>query len=284
MADMKTILVTGANGNLGHAVARTLLDKGLEVKAGTTRPETAKVPDGAQVAKVVYEQPETVGTALEGVDGLFLVAPPLDPEAPAKLKPVIDQAVAAGVSHIVFNSALGVDQNEDAPLRMIERHLMAAGVNYTILRPNFFMENFSSGFLAPMIAQGGIYLAAGDGKTSFISTEDIASVAAVAFKEKHFGTAYNLTGPSALDHAQVAGIISEVSGRPVRYHPLTEAEMLQGARDQGMPESAAQYMALLFQLVRQGWTAAITEDVQKVTGRAPIAFSTFAQKHAAVWK
>ena len=284
MADMKTILVTGATGNVGHAVTRALLGRGLGVKAGTTRPETAKVPDGAQVVKVVYEQPDTVATALKGVDGLFLVAPPLDPAAPAILIPVIDQARAAGVNHIVFNSALGVDQNETAPLRVIERYLMTAGVNYTILRPNFFMENFSSGFLASMIAQNGIYLAAGEGKTSFVCTDDIAATAATAFEKKQFGAAYNLTGPSALDHAQVAGIISEVTGRSIRYHSLAEEEMLQGARDQGLPESAVQYMAVLYQVVRQGWMAVITEDVQKVTGRPPLAFSAFAQKHASAWR
>jgi uncharacterized protein YbjT (DUF2867 family) len=92
--------------------------------------------------------------------------------------------MTAGVDHIVFISALGVDQNEEAPLRIIERHLMNSGVNHTIIRPNFFMENFSTGFIAPMIAQGGVFLAAGDGKTSFISTRDIAEAAAVAFEEK----------------------------------------------------------------------------------------------------
>ena len=284
MANAKTILVTGATGNLGGAVVRALLDRGLKVKAGTTRPETVTVPGGAQIVKTVYEQPETLASALKGADGLFLVAPPLDGEAPAKLMPVIDQAKSAGVAHIVFNSALGVDQNEAAPLRVIERHLMDSGIGYTILRPNFFMENFSTGFVAPMIAQGGIYLAAANERTSFISTEDIAAVAAAAFKKEHFGAAYNLTGSAALDHTQVAGILSEVTGKPIQYHALSEEAMMQGARDQGMPEGAVQYLAVLYQAVRNGWMAAVTDDVTRVTGRAPITFGAFAQKHAAAWK
>jgi uncharacterized protein YbjT (DUF2867 family) len=284
MASSTTILVTGATGNLGGAVARTLLSKGLSVKAGTTHPESADIPVGAAIVKFDYEQPSSVEAALKGIDGLFLVAPPLDMEAPGKLKPVIDQAGKAGVKHIVFTSALGVDQNEAAPLRAVETHLMQSGLNYTILRPNFFMENFTAGFLAPMIAGGGIYLAAGEGRTSFISVEDIAAVAATVFEKALYGTAYNLTGPAALDHGQVAKIISEVAGKTIQYHALTEADMLQGARDQGLPESAVGYMAMLYQVVREGWAAGTTEDVQKVLGRPPISFGEFAQMNAAAWK
>ena len=284
MSDRKSILVTGANGNLGGAVVRALANSDLTVVAAGTHPENMQMPPGIEVRKLDYVQPETVTAALKGVDGLFLVAPPLDPEAPAKLNPVIDRAKAAGVRHIMLNSALGVDQNEAAPLRVIEKHLMGSGLEYTILRPNFFMENFSSGFLAPMIAQGGIYLAAGDAGTSFISIEDIAAVAAAAFEKELFGAAYNLTGPAALDHTQVSKMISEVCGRQIQYHALTEEAMLQGARGRGMPEGAVQYMGILYGAVRSGWLAAVTGDMEKVSGRPPMTFGDFAQKHAAAWK
>jgi uncharacterized protein YbjT (DUF2867 family) len=284
MNEGKKILAAGANGNLGGAVVRALANTSMTVIAAGTHPEKMQMSQGMEIRKIDYVRPETVAAALKGVDGLFLVAPPLDPEAPAKLNPVIDQAKAAGVRHIVFNSALGVDQNDAAPLRVIEKHLMASGLAYTILRPNFFMENFSSGFLAPMIAQGGIFLAAGDAGTSFISIEDIAAVAAAAFEKEHFGAEFNLTGPAALDHAQVAKIISEACGRQIRYQALTEEAMLQGARDQGMPEGAVQYMGVLYGAVRSGWLAAVTEDVEKVIGRAPVSFGDFAQARAAAWR
>jgi uncharacterized protein YbjT (DUF2867 family) len=284
MSNLKSILVTGAMGNLGRAVVKALADTNMSVKAGTTRPEKGSVPQGVQIVKINYGQPETVAAALEGVDGLFLVAPPLDSEAPARLKPVIARAKSAGVNHIVFNSALGVDQNEAAPLRVVEKQIMHSGVNYTLLRPNFFMENFSSGFLAPMIAQGGIYLAADDARTSFISVEDIAAVAAAAFEKELFGAEYNLTGPAALNHTQVAAIISEVAGKTIHYQALTEEQMLQGARDQGMPESAVQYLGMLYQAVRNGWMAGVTADVEKILGRGATPFSAFAQKNAKLWK
>jgi len=284
MAELKRILVTGARGNVGGSVVKAMATSDVSVIAGGTTLENMPMPPGIEKVRINYEQPDTVKTALQDVDGLFLVAPPLDWEAPAKVKPVIDQAKAVGVRHIIFNSALGVDQNEAAPLRMIEKEVMASGLGYTILRPNFFMENFTSGFVAPMIAQGGIFLAAGDASTSFISTEDIAAVAATAFEKQDFGVEYNLTGPAALDHAQVARIISEVCGKKIQYQALSEAAMLQGARDQGVPEGAVQYMAVLYNAVRSGWMAAVTGDVQKVLGRPAVSFGSFAQKNAAAWK
>jgi uncharacterized protein YbjT (DUF2867 family) len=208
----------------------------------------------------------------------------LDPEAAAKLNPVVDRAKAAGVRHIVLNSALGVDQSDEAPLRVVEKHLMASGLAYTILRPNFFMENFTTGFLAPMIAQGGIFLAAGDAGTSFISVEDIAAVAAAAFEKELFGAEFNLTGPAALDHHQVAKIISESSERRIQYQALSEEAMLQGARDQGLPEGALQYMGILYNAVRSGWMAATSADVERVIGRPPVSFGNFAQAQTDAWK
>lgn len=166
-----------------------------------------------------------------------------------------------------------MDTSKQALLRIIERHVMDSGIGYTILRPNFFMENFSTGFIAPMIAKGEISLAAGDGKTSFISVKDIAEAAAAAFLHKSHGTEYNLTGPEALDYAQTARIISDVSGRIIKYHAIPEEAMLQTAREKAMPEGAVRYMAMLYAAVRNGWMAVVTSGMHEATGRDPVSFS-----------
>ncbi|MBI5386180.1 MAG: SDR family oxidoreductase [Verrucomicrobia bacterium] len=280
---MKRILVTGATGNLGRAVATALKTRGINVRAAAR--DLGKLAPGAGIEPVLfdYTNQATHAAALQDVDGLVLVAPPLDPEAPVKLHPVIDLAKARGVRHIVMISALGVDAVEQAPLRIIERHLMASSVPSTILRPNFFMENFSTGFLAPMIKQGGIFLAAADGKTSFISVVDIAEVAAVAFVKGLAFKEFNLTGPDALDHATVATVISEVSGKAVTYQAIPEEAMFSGLRGTGMPENAVQYVGVLSRAVRAGYMATVTQDVENVTGRKPIAFEAFVRQNAAAW-
>jgi uncharacterized protein YbjT (DUF2867 family) len=142
---METILVTGARGKLGRAVAQALLKKDFNVRAATREPKRIAGSDRLRSVLLDYEEPGLFGAALEEISSVFLIAPPLDYEAPRKLMPFIDRAVEAKVRHIVFTSVLGADMDEKIPFRMIERHLMKSGVDYTILRPNFFMENFSGG-------------------------------------------------------------------------------------------------------------------------------------------
>ena len=97
------------------AVIAALRNKGLTARAAGRDTKKLSAIRG-ETAVFDYANPSTVSAALQDVDALFLMAPPLDAEAPAKLKPVIEQAKSRGARHIVFNSALGVDAIEQAPL------------------------------------------------------------------------------------------------------------------------------------------------------------------------
>lgn len=279
------ILITGATGSAGGALVDTLLARGSAVRAAARHIHNIPASVGVEAVRFDYSDPATFGPALEGVTGIFLVAPPMDPEAHWKLRPFIGRAADHGVRHLVFLSAIGVEQNEQAPLRLVEHAVMDSEIPWTILRPNFFMENFTSGFLGSMIRdQDGIFLAAGNGKTSFVSTRDIAGVAAEAFAEGGSSQEYSLTGPEALDHQEVAELISSVLDKHVTYHALSEEVMLQGARDQGMPESSLQYLAALYRGVRAGDVALVTEDVRAVTGRKPLSFLEFVNESRDHWQ
>lgn len=280
---MKRIFVTGATGNLGRAVVAALSEQGFQVRAAARQPGRAAFAPGVEVVAFDYTRPETHAAALQEMEAVVWIAPPLDPAAPAKLNPVIARAQAEGVRQMVFVSALGVDAVEQAPLRLIERQLLECGAPATMVRPNFFMENFTAGFLAPMVKQGTLALAAADGQTSFIAAADIAAVVATALAQGLVGRAYNLTGPEALDHAAVAALLSRVWGRPVAYRAISEEAMLEGLRQAGLPEGAVQYAGQLYQAVRAGFLARVTSDVEAVTGRAPISFETFARQNAPAW-
>ena len=155
---------------------------------------------------------------------------------------------------------------------------------YTILRPNFFMENFSQGSFSGTIKnQNGIFVAAGHGKTSFISVRDIASAVVAALGTPLLGREFDLTGPEALDYAEVAKVITAMWGHPIEYHSITEDQMTAGLRAHGMPDSAVAYLATLYSVVRAGYAAGITSDVETITGRRPTDFKTFAQVAFAEW-
>ncbi len=280
---IQPILVTGASGVLGRAIVTALYDAGVAVKQAVRNPGKAR--PGIESVRFDYDDPNTIRPAVAGVRGLLLIAPPLDPGAAAKLEPVIAAGKQTGLQHIVFISAFGVNHNEQAPLRVVEHLVIDSGIPYTILRPNFFMENFSEGFLAASIkGQGAIYLAAGDGKTSFISVRDIAAVVLAAFQAPLANRELDLTGPEALSHSEVARIISETAGRPVAYHSLPEEQMVAGARAAGMPDSAIGYLTVLYAVVRAGYAAPVTPDFDSATGRNPVNFRDFARAAVAAWK
>ena len=282
MAYHKKILVTGSSGNIGGAVLRALVRKGFAVRAGSTGPANIKYPEGVETVKLIYAEKESVKAAVEHVSGVYLIAPPMDPTAQELLIPLIDMAKEAGVEHIILNSSFGVESEEEDALRITELYLMNSGINYTIFRPNFIMENFSSGFIAPMIKAGGIFLSAADSKTSFVSAEDIGKSAACAFEQRLYSREFNLSGFEAVDHAEVARMISHCSGKEVRYHALTEEEMLNNAREQGMPEPSVQMFGGLYRLTRKGVMARIFDDVKTITGTAPQSFAGFAEN--TVWE
>jgi uncharacterized protein YbjT (DUF2867 family) len=119
-----------------------LLNAGVVLRQGLRNPEEAGA--GMDAVRFDYTESTTLAPALNEMRGL-VIAPPLDATAPAKLGPVITAAKNLGVEHIVLISAFGVNHNEHAPLRIVEHLLIDCGVPYTILRPNFFMENFSQG-------------------------------------------------------------------------------------------------------------------------------------------
>jgi uncharacterized protein YbjT (DUF2867 family) len=279
-------LVVGATGNVGGRLAQILASQGVGVKAASRQPSSYAGPRGADAVAFDLDRPETFGPALQGVDRAFVIARSGDAQPQAALNRFFDEAKAAGVEHVAFLTAAGVEMNEEVGLRQAERHLMASGLAYTLLRPTWFMQNFSSGFIQPMITQmGTIYLPAGDGKTSFIDAGDIAAVAAAVLTQPgHAGQAYTLTGGEALTYGEAAAIISDVTGRPLSYVAISNDAFRQSLIDQGWPAESAGFMAGLFHAVEQGWAASVSPDVESVLGRKPITFQQFASQNAAVWQ
>ena len=271
------VLITGATGTLGKAIVQAATGSGFAIRQGVR--DTAKADSHVEAVHFDYSDTATIAPALEGVSALVLMAPPLEAQAPALLEPAIAAAKKAGLQQIVLISAFGVNHNEQAPMRMVEHLVMDSKVPYTILRPNFFMENFSEGPQASGIReQNAIYLPAGDGKTSFISVKDIATVAVAALKQSLTSVEIDLTGPQALTHFEVAKIITETSGRTVEYHPITEEQMSEGARSHGMPEPMIAYLEMLYRVVRAGHAAGIAAIPESLHGYEPRTFKTFAEQ------
>lgn len=282
------ILVTGATGIVGSELVRLLVEDGSEVKAGTRSPERARhlFDPKVEVVELDYRQPATFDAAVEWADRLFLQPPPFDPDAHETLAPLLDWAVQAGTGHVVALSAMGMEVRDDLAIRRLEKHVASLGVDYTFLRPNLLMQNFRRDFLGDRIRRTGVFaMPVGDARVSMVDGRDVAAVAARALTSRdHMGRAYTLTGPEAVTHAEMAEVLSDVSGREVRFESCSDEEMLGWLVGSGWSPEIAGVVISLYQSVRAGVRAAVTDDVRVVLGRPARSFRDFAEDYADEWR
>jgi uncharacterized protein YbjT (DUF2867 family) len=277
------ILVTGATGTIGRDVAKRLSEKGVSVRAAVRDQAKARRQFGSNIALAPFdfENEKTFSGALEGVEKVFLL-PPLLPNQLAVMNAFVDAAKRAGVRHIVKLSAIGAD-DEKRPTAIKghaanEQHIRESGVAFTFLRPNSFMQNFFT-YFPPR--NGAIYLPWGNGTASFVDTRDIASVAAkVLTSDGHEGKIYTLTGPATLGIADIARILSEMTGREFKYVDVPEAAARDGMLQAGVPPWQVDLVMELHAVNKQNRWSAVTSDIEKITGNPPTDFAQFARDHA----
>ncbi|MDZ7780963.1 MAG: NmrA family NAD(P)-binding protein [Gemmatimonadota bacterium] len=282
------ILVTGATGIVGSELVGLLVDEGVEVKAGTRNPALARdlFDPEVEVVELDYRQPATFDAAVEWADRVFLQPPPFSSDAYDTLAPLLDWAVQAGTEHVVALSAMGMEVRGDLPIRRLEKHVASLGVDYTFLRPNLLMQNFQRDFLGERIRGTGVFaMPVGDAAVSMVDGRDVAAVAAVALTgSEHMGRAYTLTGPEALTHHEMAEVLSEVSGRQIRFESCSDEEMLGWLTGAGWSPEVAGVVIALYQAVRAGVRASVSEEIEEVLHRPARSFRTFAQDHAEEWR
>lgn len=279
---MNAILVTGATGNVGAAVVRRLLDRGLPVRAASVH---ATAVPGAEPVRLDFEDPSTWG-AYDGVKVMFLMRPPQLSRPQTQMAPSLEAAKSAGVEHVVFLSLQGADRNTVVPHAKLEAWLRGSGLTWTFVRPSFFMQNLTTTHLTDVRDRDELLLPAGTGATAFIDVEDVADVAAVALADPaaHRDTAWTPTGPAALTYAEVAQILGSVLGRPIRYQSASLPRYARHARSElGMPWGMVAVTSAIYLVARFGRASGLTDDVQTAAGHPPRSFEEFARREAAVW-
>ena len=270
-------LVLGATGKTGSRVAERLSAHGASVRTAAR--------SGAD-ARFDWDDRATWEQALRGATRLYLVPPTLRIDFAGQVGRFLDQAERAGVGHVTYLSAFGM---EHAPaqvaLRAVELDLAARpSLTSTVIRPAWFMEDFSETFLRPVNDE--IAVPAGAGAEAYVSVEDIAAVAAVTLTDpgRHAGRAYAPTGPQALTMAEAAGLISGAVGRIISYRDTDREEWIAAMVDAGVPAEYADVLRPLTVTMASGNGARPNGDVLDVTGAAPITFAEFAAATASAWK
>jgi uncharacterized protein YbjT (DUF2867 family) len=279
---MTKILLLGGTGKTARRIAPRLTAAGATVRTAARR--------GADV-RFDWDDPATHDAALAGIDVVYLVPPTARLDFVPLVSAFLDRAEAAGVRHVTFLSARGVEYAPpEAPMRATELDLQRrTGLTHSIVRPGWFMQDFDEYFFQPAIAADGVVVApTGDGAEAFVHADDIAEVAASTLlaPEQHAGAGYTLSGPEALTFAQVAERIGAAAGRPVTHVDPTVEDWVAATAAAGMPLDYAELLGSLFDLLRASANAAISPDTQRVTGHAPRSFDDYVANPATVaaWK
>jgi uncharacterized protein YbjT (DUF2867 family) len=285
-----TILVTGASGKVGRRLIPLLVRSGVNVRAASRSPVSPR----ARIEPVRFDWTDasTYESARKGVDAMYLVAGPIPQAVHADyIRALLDGAI--GLKQVVLLSSFGVAQAPpENPLRRIELAVETSGVPYTILRPVAFMQGFSEGlrwresFAADIRERDQIVGPGGNGTVSYVSTEDIAAVAATALTESgHEGRAYTPVGPEPLTLAQVAEHISWVTGRSIRYVETDRTPIRDALLAAGAPHETAEHNSQLYvHAFSSSMFGVLNDDILNVVGRPPVSFGEFAVGAVAAWR
>ncbi|MEU2124034.1 SDR family oxidoreductase [Nocardia niwae] len=267
-----TIAVTGASGQLGRLVVEELLRAGSTPVAIVRDPR--KVADlaerGVDVRQAPYDDPAALERALDGVDRVLLISGNEFGARVAQHTNVIRAAERAGVELLAYTS---IPNAADNPLILAQEHkateavLARSSVPHVLLRNGWYWENYVGG-LAHAVESGVLHGAAGEGRVAGAARADYAEAAArVLTSDGHAGRAYELGGGERLTYAELAQVISDASGKPVRYENLPEADYAAALSRAGLPDAYAKALADADAGIATGILDVRSGDLEKLLGR-----------------
>lgn len=283
-----TVLITGATGQIGRDIVRSLQgNDAITLVVAVRSPAKAQPFEAQGIRSVIldFDQEETLAPALQGVDRAFLMTG-YTVDMLRQSKAFLDNAQQAGVQHIVHLGACGRDDTTVAHWawhQFVERYIEWAGFSFTHLRPECFMQNLLSYDGTKAVNHGVIQQFTGDAPFSWVDGEDVALAAgqALLHPDKHAGKTYRL-GYDAKSYGEVAAIMTQVLGQPFRYEALPPEVFLENMRAAGAEMAYMNCVYDNFKRVAARTIPGIEETFDNfpgIAGREPVRWAEFVQKH-----
>lgn len=271
--ELGPVFVAGGTGKTGRRVVERLEALGIPVRIGSRGSDPA----------FDWEQPDGWPAALAGCHAVYAAYAPdiAIPGALGAIEQFVESAKQAGIERLVLLSGRGESEAEAA-----ESVVQASGLDWTIVRCSWFMQNFSESYFVDGLLAGELALPVGEVGEPFIHADDIADVVATALTQPgHTGVLYELTGPRTLTMAEAVHEIALASGRDIRYAQIDQETFDAGLRAAEVPEEIIWLLGYLFTTVLDGRNAWLADGVQRALGRPPRDFRDYVREAAAtgVW-
>ena len=280
-----SVLFLGAPGLVGNHVIPALAEAGIPVLAGSRR---GLVVGGAAGVTVDMRDPENLARTMQGIATVAFVIPDVIDMEVLGLN-VVSAAQSAGVRRLLWFSSFGASPKNEARFSsrhpVIDEAVRSSGIPYTILRPSFFMQDFTAFYGETIRTAGAIFLPLGDARISHLDLRDLGEAAvAVLRNDRHLGSSYDLSGPEALHTSEVAEQIGSAIGRTIRYQSIPAAALEAELRGAGADPYCAEGLAELYAWIRDsGLGSEVTPAVEQLLGRKPTPFGKFAVDHRSAW-
>ncbi|RNJ47614.1 NAD(P)-dependent oxidoreductase [Mesorhizobium erdmanii] len=291
----ETLLVTGAAGQLGRGVIRYLLETHkvppAKIIATTRNPENVAdlAARGVVVRAADFNDATSLENAFKGADRVLIISTSdLDLKTGRRLKQheaAVAAAKKAGVSHLLYTSM--PNPEPVSPVLFAGDHygteqaIKASGIAYTIFRNGWYQENLFMA-LPHAIASGQWYTSAGDGRIAHGSRDDMAAAIAAGLASSSTDSkTYTLTGPQAYTTAEIAALVSEVTGKPLEVIQLPDEALTEGVKAAGVPEEFARVIVSFDANTRSGRIAMATDAVETLSGRKPRTLKQFLEANKA---
>jgi len=280
------ILITGATGHLGKATIKSLVDKGIAAKdiAALVRDEN-KAADlsekGVQLKIGDYKNYDSLKAAFQGVDKLLLVSSSDLDDRLSQHKNVINAAKENGVKHIVYTS-VDIKSFEGTAIPYVTQihldtasYLKEIGIPYTLLNNTLYADLVPL-FSGEKVLETGIFFPAGEGKTPFVARTEMAEAAAVVLTTSgHENQEYAITAETAYSFSEIAGMISEITGKEVKYHHPDAASYMDELVKAGVPKENAAFFAGFGEAIKNGEFDTHRSDLATLLGRKPLELKEF---------
>jgi len=285
------IVVSGASGQFGGMAATMLLDRMApeDLIVISRSPEKLKPfsERGAVVRYADFDKPESLVKAFAGADRLLLISTARVGTRVQQHNNATVAAVRAGVTHIVYTSIIAANESNNPAIvkldhRATEEFIENSGADWTFLRDSQYAEAVAQAMVIPALMAGTKPDNCADGKVGFVARDDcVASAVSVLLGEGHEKKAYTLTGPEALSIPEAMRMAAELTGKPIIVEPVSDEGMFAYFDSLGVPRHASDIvpdgpipwssddMVTFGQAIREGYFAAVTDHVERLTGQRP---------------
>jgi NAD(P)H dehydrogenase (quinone) len=283
---MNRLLITGATGHLGKAVINFLLKKGTPASQITALVrDEAKAADlkekGIELRKGDYHDYASLVKAFTGIDKLLLVSSADINDRSSQHINAVNAAKEAGVKHILYTSVQSRENQPSAIPFVVQSHfdteraIKNSGISYTILRNTIYADMLPM-FLGEKVAETGVFIPAGKGKTPFATREDMAEAAAsVLITPGHENKVYPITSPTGYSFTDIAASLSELSGKNIPYVDATPEQYKETLSQAGVPQEYIGVMAGFAEAMKQNEFDEADNTLESLLGRKPTSLKEY---------